>query len=55
MPFARVSREWMHENQTVPDSVKAQMRRRDDGDSTVRGVSLDTNFAAVDPNQYVHF
>lgn len=54
MPFARIAKEWIHDNQTIPDDVRAQMRRRADGDdSTVRGLSLDTNFAAVDPNQYV--
>ncbi|KAI0340900.1 hypothetical protein BDW22DRAFT_1333399 [Trametopsis cervina] len=50
MPFARVAREWTHENQTIPKNVKRMMRKRAT-DSSVRGIRLDTNFAAVDPAQ----
>ena len=51
MPFARVAKEWTHENQTIPAKIKAKMQKRGDP-SSVRGISLDTNFAAVDPAQY---
>jgi hypothetical protein len=50
MPFARVAKEWTHENQTIPDQIKAKMQKRDD-ESSVRGIRLDTNFAAIDPSQ----
>ncbi|KAI0700589.1 hypothetical protein BC835DRAFT_1304043 [Cytidiella melzeri] len=53
MPFARIAKEWKHQNQTIPSQIKEKMQKRDDDPnvSTVRGMSLDTNFAAVDPSQ----
>ena len=52
MPFARIASEWNHEDQSVPDDVAKKLRRRDgQSNSTVRGITLDTNFSKVDPNQ----
>lgn len=52
MPFARIADEWEHNNQTIPDEVQAKIGKRDNP-PVVRGLLLDTNFAAVDPSQYV--
>ena len=49
MPFARVASEFVHKDQSVPASIAAQLSRRDGAPSQVRGIELDTNFAAVDP------
>lgn len=46
--FARVSRNWIHSDQSVPANVASQLARRDDT-SLVQGLSVDTNFADVDP------
>lgn len=46
--FARVARSWVHEDQTIPDSVASQLRRRQDA-PVVRGLALDVDFAAADP------
>lgn len=51
MPFARISSEWSHENQTVPDEVAKKLRRRGDSSPSVRGISLDTEFGKIDPKQ----
>jgi hypothetical protein len=48
MPFARVARDWVHEDQSVPVEVARQLSRRQDA-PPVLGVALDTNFEAVDP------
>lgn len=58
MHFARVAREWTHENQTIPAEVQTKIQKRDSNSSAVaptdvRGISLDMNWAAVDPAQYV--
>ena len=50
MPFARISDEWVHQNQTVPTEVAAKLRKRD-GPAVVRGLSLDTHFSKIDPAQ----
>ncbi|KAI0092173.1 hypothetical protein BDY19DRAFT_584807 [Irpex rosettiformis] len=47
-PFARVAKEWKHSDQSVPDHVLKAIKR--DRSASVRGLSLDTNFSAVDPN-----
>jgi len=49
MPFARVGKVWTHSNQSVPIMNKRKFPRRQLA-PTVQGISLDTNFAAVDPN-----
>ncbi|KAJ7143851.1 hypothetical protein C8R44DRAFT_759017 [Mycena epipterygia] len=46
--FARVSRNWIHADQSLPLDVAAQLARRDDT-SLVQGLAVDTNFADVDP------
>lgn len=52
MPFARIASEWTSDDQSVPDAVALKLRRRDDEPaSTVRGISLDTNFKQIDPKQ----
>ncbi|KAJ8693171.1 hypothetical protein PTI98_010412 [Pleurotus ostreatus] len=50
-PFARVSRSWVHEDQTLPADVSAKLTRRADEIPQVRGLALDTNFTAVDPSK----
>ena len=50
-PFARVSRSWVHEDQTLPADVSAKLARRADEIPQVRGLALDTNFTAVDPSK----
>ncbi|KAF4596137.1 hypothetical protein EYR38_007511 [Pleurotus pulmonarius] len=50
-PFARVSRSWVHEDQTLPTDVSAKLARRADEIPQVRGLALDTNFTAVDPSK----
>ncbi|KAJ8454922.1 hypothetical protein ONZ45_g19117 [Pleurotus djamor] len=50
-PFARVARSWIHEDQSLPDSVGAKLTRRQAQDAQVRGLALDTNFAAVDASK----
>lgn len=50
MPFARVTNEWTHENQTLPDHVNATISRRTNGRArSVRGITLDTDFHKIDP------
>ncbi|KAJ7763198.1 hypothetical protein DFH07DRAFT_956572 [Mycena maculata] len=46
-PFAHMSRNWIHENQTVPANVASQLARRDT--LLVQGLSVDNDFDAVDP------
>ncbi|KAJ7171269.1 hypothetical protein C8R46DRAFT_866932, partial [Mycena filopes] len=48
--FARVSRNWVHADQSLPAAVASQLRRRQDGDAPlVQGLAVDTNFADADP------
>ncbi|KAK7457177.1 hypothetical protein VKT23_010476 [Stygiomarasmius scandens] len=49
--FARISRNWVHEDQSLPSSLARSIRRRDGTAPEVQGLSLDTNFTAVDPAQ----
>ncbi|KAF7368685.1 hypothetical protein MVEN_00193000 [Mycena venus] len=46
--FARVARSWVHEDQSLPDSVARRFARRQDA-PLVQGLALDTDFAAADP------
>ncbi|CCM02698.1 uncharacterized protein FIBRA_04804 [Fibroporia radiculosa] len=50
MPFARVANIWDHDNQTSPLSRRGRFSRRDDY-PTVKGISLDTSFSAIDPSE----
>ena len=52
-PFARVAKEWKHSNQSIPDHIAAKITKRELA-ASVRGLTLDTNFSAVDANVYVH-
>ncbi len=52
MPFARIAAEWTHENQTVSDDLAQQIARRAEP-PTVRGITIDTQWHKIDPNQYV--
>ncbi|KAL4259382.1 hypothetical protein AB1N83_008474 [Pleurotus pulmonarius] len=49
MAFARVVKSWVDDNQNVPMEIEAKMQRRGI-DNPVRGLTLDTNFAAIDPS-----
>ncbi|KDQ32567.1 hypothetical protein PLEOSDRAFT_1098567 [Pleurotus ostreatus PC15] len=49
MAFARVVKSWVDDNQNVPMEVESKMQRRGT-DNPVRGLTLDTNFAAIDPS-----
>lgn len=51
MAFARIADEFIHEDQSVPSSIAAQLSRRAGTTSNVRGIAIDTNFAAIDPAQ----
>ena len=51
MPFARVAKVWDHENQTR--DIRRLGRFYVAGASmNVKGISLDTNFSAIDSSQY---
>ncbi|OBZ79357.1 hypothetical protein A0H81_00033 [Grifola frondosa] len=51
MPFARIAKEWTHENQSIPPNMQTSIRRRDGSTPVVRGIRLDTHFDEVDPSQ----
>jgi hypothetical protein len=44
MPFAMISKLWVHANQSIPASAKSKIARRDDATPTVQGLSVDMNF-----------
>ncbi|KAJ7673894.1 hypothetical protein DFH06DRAFT_1279635 [Mycena polygramma] len=46
--FARVSRNWVHADQSLPANLKRQFARRQDP-PLVQGLAVDTDFAAADP------
>ncbi|OJT15610.1 hypothetical protein TRAPUB_5938 [Trametes pubescens] len=47
-PFALVTRDWVHKDQSIPASKRSSIVRRDGSDPVVKGMSLATNFADVD-------
>ncbi|TDL21237.1 hypothetical protein BD410DRAFT_771726 [Rickenella mellea] len=52
VPFARVDRAWIPEDQSVPASVAKRIIKRADGSTPqVKALSLDTNFAAATGKQ----
>ncbi|KAF9813361.1 hypothetical protein IEO21_05653 [Rhodonia placenta] len=51
MPFARVANIWDHENQTSSVLTRRSRFFRLLNTSSVKGITLDTNFSAVDPQQ----
>ncbi|KAJ6556420.1 hypothetical protein B0H19DRAFT_1262481 [Mycena capillaripes] len=46
--FARVAKSWVPEDQSIPNSVRRSLLRRDGKVPVVKALSLDTNFDAVD-------
>ncbi|KAI0087808.1 hypothetical protein BDY19DRAFT_1042228 [Irpex rosettiformis] len=51
MPFARIAAEWTHDNQTVPEDVAQGATRRAEP-STVRGITVDTQWHMINPNRH---
>ncbi|KAJ3886089.1 hypothetical protein GG344DRAFT_58099 [Lentinula edodes] len=60
-PFARVAQSYVSGDQSIPAGISARFVRRDGENGTgsgnsslpqVQGLSLDTNFSAVDPSRY---
>jgi hypothetical protein len=50
MPFARVAKHWIPEDQSIPAKFHRRLvRRQDELAPKVQALALDTNFAAVDP------
>lgn len=47
--FARISRNWVHEDQSLPPGLAKALRRRAGSDIPVQGLALDTNFSDIDP------
>ncbi|EPQ61342.1 hypothetical protein GLOTRDRAFT_54265 [Gloeophyllum trabeum ATCC 11539] len=50
-PFARVAKAWVSTNQSMPDSLKAKLTRRDGTVPQVMGMSLDTSWHSMDASQ----
>ncbi|KAJ6546619.1 hypothetical protein B0H10DRAFT_1852028 [Mycena sp. CBHHK59/15] len=46
--FARVTRDWVHKNQTLPVELAKTLSRRDGVLPQVKGLSIDTDFSAAD-------
>ncbi|KAJ7354164.1 hypothetical protein DFH08DRAFT_854328 [Mycena albidolilacea] len=46
--FARVSKSWVSDDQSIPASLQARVVRRDGSQPTVKAVAIDTDFDAVD-------
>jgi hypothetical protein len=44
MPFAMISKSWVHADQSIPASMKAKIARRDGATTTVHGLSVDMKF-----------
>ncbi|KAJ7438102.1 hypothetical protein B0H11DRAFT_594503 [Mycena galericulata] len=51
--FARVTQDWVHQNQTLPTDLAAALRRRDGPGALpqVKGLSIDADFNSVDLSQ----
>lgn len=49
MPFARIAKAWVDQDQSIPDNIARSLVRRAGTPPKVQALSLDTNFAAVDP------
>ncbi|KAJ7719169.1 hypothetical protein B0H14DRAFT_2412305 [Mycena olivaceomarginata] len=49
--FARVSKAWVPEDQSIPSSIAARLVRRDGTQPQVKALSLDTDFGAADWSQ----
>ncbi|KAJ6551968.1 hypothetical protein B0H19DRAFT_1159503 [Mycena capillaripes] len=51
--FARVTRDWVHQNQTLPAELANKLRRRDGELPQVKGLSIDADFNSVEVSQAV--
>lgn len=49
--FARISRAWVPEDQSIPASIAGKIVRRDGSQPEVKALALDTNFEAVDTSK----
>lgn len=49
--FARVSKAWVHKDQSLPPDIAKRFKRRDGSAPEVQGLSLDTNFDAIDTSK----
>ncbi|KAF7378133.1 hypothetical protein MSAN_00237700 [Mycena sanguinolenta] len=49
--FARVTQDWVHQNQTLPAELVSMLRRRDGEIPQVKGLSIDTDFNSVGLSQ----
>ncbi|KAH8810480.1 hypothetical protein DL96DRAFT_541683 [Flagelloscypha sp. PMI_526] len=49
--FGRIGRAWISEDQTVPQDIARRLVRRAGAPPQVRGLTIDTDFAAGDPNK----
>lgn len=55
VPFALVSDEWEHEDQTIPASKRSMIVTRDGSAPSVRGVRLVSDLSSgKNDSQYVH-
>ncbi|KAF5391162.1 hypothetical protein D9757_003104 [Collybiopsis confluens] len=52
--FARVAQSYIPDDQSLPANIAARFIKRDGNSTTpqVKGLSLDTNFSAIDPTKY---
>ncbi|KAF9269765.1 hypothetical protein L218DRAFT_969553 [Marasmius fiardii PR-910] len=49
--FARISRNWVHEDQSLPANLVRELRKRSDLTPPVQGLALDADFGAIDTAQ----
>lgn len=50
-PFARVAKAWVPDDQTIPEAALDRIVRSDDFIPKVMALTLDVNFAAINPSQ----
>ncbi|KAI0755057.1 hypothetical protein C8Q80DRAFT_407559 [Daedaleopsis nitida] len=51
-PFGIVAREWDHEDQSIPQSKRSLLTRRDGSTPVVKGIRLTTNHSEIDPMRH---
>ncbi|KAJ6531433.1 hypothetical protein DFH09DRAFT_140245 [Mycena vulgaris] len=49
--FARITRDWVHENQTLPPVLATKLRRRDGALPEVKGMNIDADFTSAEGSQ----
>ncbi|KAK6981307.1 hypothetical protein R3P38DRAFT_2452981, partial [Favolaschia claudopus] len=49
--FARVTRDWLHQDQALPVELASRLRRRDGVLPEVKGLTLDTDFHSTELSQ----